>query len=80
MDPKAYKEEEILAKGTPLLLVAKGPMKSAPLATVKYQGENYSIPKDSVSYSNQVLVLVSQMLTLTKVPGAIPLSPAVLIR
>jgi hypothetical protein len=80
LDAKAYKEDEILAKGTPLLLVAKGPMKSAPLATVKYQGEDYSIPKDSASYSNQVLVLVSQMLTLTKVPGAIPLSPAVLIR
>lgn len=79
LDPKATKEQ-ILAKGTPLFLVTKGPVKGVPLATVKYQGEDYSIPKDSNSYSNQVLVLVSQMLTLTKVPGSIPLSPAVLVR
>jgi len=79
LDPKASKEE-ILAKGTPLFLVTKGPTKGAPLATVKYQGEDYSIPRDSLSYSNQVLVLISQMLTLTKVPGAIPLSPSILIK
>lgn len=79
LDPKATKEQ-ILAKGTPLFLVTKGPVKGVPLATVKYQGEDYSISKDSNSYSNQVLVLVSQMLTLTKVPGSIPLSPAVLVR
>jgi hypothetical protein len=80
LDPKGYKDEEVLARGTPLLLVAKGPTKNSPLVSVKYQGDDYSIPKDSVSYSNQVLVLVSQMLTLTKVPGAIPPSPAVMIR
>jgi len=80
LDPKDYNGVDILARGTPLLLVNKGPMKSAGLVTVRYQGEDYSIPRDSLSYSNQVLVLVSQMLTLTKVPGAIPLSPAVLIR
>jgi hypothetical protein len=79
LDPKATKEE-ILSKATPLLLVNKGAPKGVPVASVKYQGEEYSIPKDSLGYSNQVLVLVSQMLTLTKVPGSIPLSPAVLLK
>jgi hypothetical protein len=79
LDPKASKEE-ILSKTVPLLMVNKGTPKVAPLVSVKYQGDEYSIPKDSLSYSNQVLVLLSQMLTLTKVPGSIPLSPSVLIR
>jgi hypothetical protein len=79
LDPKTSRDA-ILSKARPLLIVTKGAPKGVPVASVKYQGEEYFIPKDSLGYSNQVLSLVSQMLTLTKVPGSIPVSPAVLLK
>lgn len=73
---------EIMAQAKPLFLVKKGVDSGNALMSVKYQGTNYYVPKDDgdASYTNQVLVLLSQMLTLTKVPGSIPVSPAVLIK
>jgi hypothetical protein len=73
---------DILASAKPLFVVKKGAESGRALMSVKYQGVNYYVPKDAdeSSYTNQVLVLLSQMLTLTKVPGSIPLSPAVLIK
>jgi hypothetical protein len=73
---------DILASAKPLFVVKKGAESGNALMSVKYQGVNYYVPKESddSSYTNQVLVLLSQMLTLTKVPGSIPLSPAVLIK
>ena len=74
--------EQILAKAKPLFVVKKGASSSDSLLSVTYQGETYSIPRENNndSNTNQVLVMLSQMLTLTKVPGSIPLSPAVLIK
>jgi len=74
--------EEILARSKPMFIVNKGAGSGATLMSVNYQGTTYSIPKDddNSSYTNQVLVMLSQMLTLTKVPGSIPASPAVLIK
>ena len=74
--------EQILAKAKPLFVVKKGASSSDSLISVTYQGETYSIPRENnnESNTNQVLVMLSQMLTLTKVPGSIPLSPAVLIK
>ena len=73
---------DIMAQSKPLVMVKKGADSGNALMSVKYQGVNYYVPKDDAdaSYTNQVLVLLSQMLTLTKVPGSIPLSPAVLIK
>jgi hypothetical protein len=73
---------DIMAQSKPLFMVKKGADSGNALMSVKYQGVNYYVPKDDAdaSYTNQVLVLLSQMLTLTKVPGSIPLSPAVLIK
>ncbi len=74
--------EEIFAKSKPLFIVNKGTSGSNALMSVAYQGTSYSVPRDdnNDTYTNQVLVMLSQMLTLTKVPGSIPLSPAVLIK
>jgi hypothetical protein len=73
---------DIMAEAKPLFVVKKGTDSGNALMSVKYQGTNYYVPKDdgNSTYTNQVLVLLSQMLTLTKVPGSIPVSPAVLIK
>lgn len=74
--------EQILAQSKPLFVVNKGSASGDSMMSVTYQGTSYSVPKDdhNATYTNQVLVMLSQMLTLTKVPGSIPLSPAVLIK
>ena len=74
--------EEIYAKSKPLFIVKKGTVASDSLISLVYQGTSYSVPRDdnNETYTNQVLSMLSQMLTLTKVPGSIPLSPAVLIK
>jgi hypothetical protein len=65
----------------PLLVVEKGRgISSKALTSVTYQGETYSVPAQSDSYTREVLNIVSQLLTLNKVPGSIPASPAVLIK
>ena len=43
-------------------------------------GNRYSIPAVNNGYSTQVMNLVSQLLTLNKVSGSVPPSPAVLIK
>jgi hypothetical protein len=65
----------------PLLVVEKGRGNAMnALTSVKYQGETYTVPAESDSYTREVLNIVSQLLTLNKVPGSIPASPAVLIK
>ena len=65
----------------PLLIVEKGSGNTGnALTSVKYQGEIYTVPAKSDSYTREVLNIVSQLLTLNKVPGSIPASPAVLIK
>jgi hypothetical protein len=49
------------------------------ITSINYRGNTYSIPSAKTSTSREVLVLLSEILTLSKVPGAIPPSPAVLI-
>lgn len=74
-------EDESKATALPLFVVQKGNnITGKALTSVTYQGETYSVPADSNSYTRQVLSMVSQLLTLNKVPGAIPASPAVLIK
>jgi hypothetical protein len=67
-------------KAYPLLIVEKGRSSGNILTSVNYQGDSFNVPAISQSYSRQVLTLVSQLLTLNKVPGSIPNSPAVLIK
>ena len=68
------------ATALPLFVVEKNQHWTKSLVTIDYHGDAYSIPAESNSYSKQVLTLVSQLLTLNKVPGSIPASPAVLIK
>ncbi|MDN3988593.1 hypothetical protein [Zwartia vadi] len=64
----------------PLFIVEKGRGVGKAMASVSYQGETYYVPAESNSYTREVLTLLSQLLTLNKVPGSIPPSPAVLIK
>ena len=68
------------ATAYPLLIVNKDRSSGSTLTSVNYQGATYNVPADSASYTRQVLTIVSQLLTLNKVPGSIPSSPAVLIK
>lgn len=63
----------------PLFDIAKND-RSASIASVKYEGNTYSVPADTKSWTRDVLVSLSELLTLNKVPGAIPPSPSVLIK
>ena len=65
---------------TPLFIIEKNKRDRNALASISYHGDNYTIPSQNNGYSNQVLVLLSQLLTLNKVPGSIPPSPSVLIK
>jgi len=51
-----------------------------PLAQAVYRGRECQIPGGDDSYSAQVLQYLSLLITLSKVPGALPGSPAVLVR
>jgi len=74
-------DDPLSSAALPLLVVQKGSnISGKALTSVSYQGETFTVPAESNSYSRQVLTMVSQLLTLNKVPGAIPASPAVLIK
>jgi len=64
----------------PLFVIQKNNTQDTALASVNYRGSTYSIPETNSGASRQVLVVLSQILTLNKVPGSIPASPAVLIK
>jgi len=67
------------ASSLPLFEVLKNNYSVRPIVAVNYRGNTYSIPSDRASRSREVLVLLSEILTLSKVPGSIPASPSVLI-
>lgn len=64
----------------PLFVIRKNNTQEPALAKISYRGNTYSIPEENAGASRQVMVLLSQILTLNKVPGSIPASPAVLIK
>lgn len=71
------------AKSTPSLpifMVQKNDRMSKSIATVNYGGDTYSVSSESESWTKDVLVTLSQLLTLNKVPGSIPASPSVLVK
>jgi hypothetical protein len=51
-----------------------------PLAQATHRGRTCHVPRDDDSYSAQVLQYLSLLITLSKVPGAVPTSPTVLVR
>ncbi len=64
----------------PLFKVYKNANIADAVATVKYARDIYQIKDEDMSYSKQVLEFMSSLLTISKIPGAIPSSPAVIVR
>ncbi len=64
----------------PLFLVEKNKNTSNPITAVNYRGNSYAIPSQNNGATSMIIVILSEILTLNKVPGSIPPSPAVLIR
>lgn len=80
LDPAALKAPMDETNSAPLFLVEKNKNTSQPITTVTYRGQTYSIPSKENGATNMVMVILSEILTLNKVPGSIPASPAVLIK
>lgn len=64
----------------PLFKIYKNMSINSPVATVSYKGVTYAVSDDDGSYTKQVLEFMSTMVTMAKIPGAIPASPAVIVR
>lgn len=64
----------------PLFKVYKNQLVINPVATVTYKGVTYSISDDDDSYSKDVMEFMSTLVTVAKIPGAIPLSPSVIVK
>ena len=67
-------------KPSPLFRVYKNNNDIKMATSVQYRGDTYSIAQEDDSYSKIVLEYLSTLLTISKVPGSIPPSPAVLVR
>jgi hypothetical protein len=64
-----------------LLVVRKNDPSDKNFARVKNIDDDiYSIPANDNGYSPMVLKIISQLLSLNKVPGSIPVSPGILLR
>ena len=64
-----------------LFVVTKDTPKSKPFSSVKaLDGTQYTIPNENNGYSAVAIKILAQIMTLQKIPGSIPPSPAVLIK
>jgi hypothetical protein len=73
--------KEMLEGQVPLFVVHENPSNvKDSLVHLDYMDKTYTIPKDNSGFSREVLTIMSQIVTLAKVTGSIPPSPAVLIR
>ena len=66
----------------PLFVMQKNKSAGKPLTSLSYRGDTYTIPDHtpSESFTKDVIVLLSQLLTLNKIAGSIPPSPSVLVK
>ncbi len=64
----------------PLFKVHKNSNLKNAVASVTYKGDTYQIEDEDQSYTKPVLEFMSSLLTISKIPGAIPASPAVIVR
>ena len=65
---------------SPLLKIYKNDSSIKAVTSVTYKGDVYSIADNDDSYSKIVIEYLSNILTLAKVPGSIPASPAIVVR
>lgn len=66
----------------PLFVMQKNKSVGKPLTSLNYRGDTYTVPDHDISesFTKDVIVLLSQLLTLNKISGSIPPSPSVLVR
>jgi hypothetical protein len=64
----------------PLFVVQKNQRVPDALTSLAYRGDTYTLPNNSESFTKEVMVLLSQLLTLNKISGSIPPSPSVLVK
>ena len=69
-------------KPKPLIRVIcdSAPTGGEPLARASYRGKECHVPRDDDSHSSQVLQALSLLVTLSKVQGAVPTAPTILVR
>ena len=67
-------------KPLPLFKVYKNASNIDAAATVKYKGITYSVADNDESYTKDVMEFMATLVTIAKIPGAIPASPAVIVR
>lgn len=63
-----------------IFVVKKNTPQIKPVASIRYEDDLYSIPAENNGYTAYVVDLMSQLMSLSRVPGAIPPSPAIVIR
>jgi hypothetical protein len=72
---------DLKAESVPLLVVKQNPVSGFDsLVRLDYLGNTYVIPKYDSGFSREVISILAQIVTLAKVAGSIPASPAVLIQ
>lgn len=64
----------------PLFKVYKNATNIDAAATVVYKGVTYSVADNDESYTKDVMEFMATLVTIAKIPGAIPASPAVVVR
>jgi hypothetical protein len=66
----------------PLFVMQKNKSVGKPLTSLNYRGDTYTVPDHDISesFTKEVIVLLSQLLTLNKIAGSIPPSPSVLVK
>jgi hypothetical protein len=67
-------------KPLPLFKVYKNASNVESAASVEYKGIKYSVADNDESYTKDVMEFMSTLVTIAKIPGAIPASPAVIVR
>lgn len=67
-------------KPIPLFKVYKNAINIDAAASVKYKGITYSVADNDDSYTKDVMEFMATLVTIAKIPGAIPASPAVIVR
>lgn len=64
----------------PILVVKKNQRLLKPFVETEYEGDTYTIPSENAGLSTKTVSMLQNFLMVTKVPGAIPAAPSLLIK
>ncbi len=67
-------------KELPLFKIYKNASLQKTVSSISYKGDTYQIQDEDESYTKHVLEFMSALLSASKIPGAIPVSPSVIVR